>query len=209
MDPWCFIWRTTNLLWTCLPILGGYIPNLNAILRNEQPKFQFFFFFSSLPYFSFHTNHKNHPNLGMHALIGLKFGTHVGKPKVNKSIKFGDDPTKIRVVINDYCRKQKLICRPVSQWCVSLWITFPQSHTTFSVYACFPNKGTSDMRFPTMVSTHTDWYLSISLPLVTADNFYCYCISCISFFLLCTATTAACWCCYTACCYCLLVQNLL
>ena len=31
----------------------------------------------------------NHSKSGTHTLIGLKFGTHVGQPKVNISSKFG------------------------------------------------------------------------------------------------------------------------
>ena len=47
---------------------------------------------------------------------------------------------------------------------------FPHAHITRDV--CFPDKEASDMCFPTIVSTHTDWCLSISPPLATADNFY-------------------------------------
>ena len=46
----------------------------------------------------------------MHTSIGLKFGKHVGQPKVNISIKFCENPTKILVVINDYLHKQRSIC---------------------------------------------------------------------------------------------------
>jgi len=54
--------------------------------------------------------HKNGYNSKTHALIGIKFGKRVGQPKANISTKFCENLTKILVVINDYLRKQRLIC---------------------------------------------------------------------------------------------------
>jgi len=64
--------------------------------------------------------HKNHSNSGMHTLIKLKFGTHVGQPKVNINAKFCEDPTKILVVINDYSCKQRSICWPAYR--INCWL---------------------------------------------------------------------------------------
>ena len=52
----------------------------------------------------------NRSYFGMHASIKLKFGTHVGKPKAIINSKFGDDWTKILVVMNDHCHIQRSIC---------------------------------------------------------------------------------------------------
>ena len=84
--------------------------------RCERPKFQFLFLVFFLLLFA---QHKNRFNSEMHASIGLKFSERVGQPKAIISTKFCEDPTKILVVINDYSRKQRLICWPayrVNRW---------------------------------------------------------------------------------------------
>ena len=62
-------------------------------------------------FFSFFLHkHKNCSNSGMHASIELKFGTRVEQHKANKGTKFGDNPTRILVVISDISCKQRSIC---------------------------------------------------------------------------------------------------
>ena len=82
---------------------------------------QSFTFCSSLFFFFFSHKHKNHFISGIHTLIQLKFGTRAEQLKEIISTKFCEDSTKMLVVINDYLRKQRLICWPGKPLLGSTW----------------------------------------------------------------------------------------
>ena len=97
-----------NLLHSCPPAKGVYIPNLKEIapaiseIRAAKVSFFFFFVFS-------HTC-KNCYNKQRRTPIALKFGTQKGSPKANPSIRFGTNPMNGSGVMTDYSCKTRSIC---------------------------------------------------------------------------------------------------
>ena len=109
---WCSLIRLEpNLLQSCLPARGVYIPNFKelapAISKIRAAKASIFFlgFF-----FLFSHNCKNCYKIQMRAPITLTFGTQKSSPKTNPSIKCGTNPINGSGIMTDYSRKTRSIC---------------------------------------------------------------------------------------------------
>ena len=103
-----------NLLKSCPPARGVYIPNLKeitqAISEIRVAKVWFFSSFFFLFFFVFLHTCKNCYKMQMRTPIALQFGTQKGSTKANPSIKFGANPVNDSGVMTDYSRKTRSIC---------------------------------------------------------------------------------------------------
>ena len=102
-----------NLLHSCPPARGVYIPNLKEIapaiseIRAAKVSFFFLVFFF---FFVFSHTCKHCYNKQTRTPITMKFGTQKGSPTANPSIKFGTNPMNGSGVMTDYSRKTRSIC---------------------------------------------------------------------------------------------------
>ena len=103
-----------NLLQSCRPARGVYIPNLKEIAPaiSEIRAAKVSIFFLRFIYFFFVFSHtcKNCYKTQTRTLIALNFGTQKGSPKVNPSIKCGANPMNDSGVMTDYLHKTRSIC---------------------------------------------------------------------------------------------------
>ena len=111
---WSLIWLEPNLLHSCPPAKGVYIPNLKeiapAISEIRAAKVSFFFFVFFFFFFVFSHTCKNCYTKQTRTPIALKFGTQKGSQKANPSIKFGTNPMNGSGVMTDYSHKTRSIC---------------------------------------------------------------------------------------------------